>query len=309
MLMLESTAITGTSVPAVKLPTRSQHYIGRQTGTPAPGARVSVDIEMDTSQRDYNERDVVKYIEEVGCVDWNLFGYVTVVEYPDGRQVLINGQHRTGVVKTLLPNIKEVPAHIIKTNDPRYAAITFARYNGIVSRQVSKEQLLWAEVLAESPDALQTKYWLERCGVSCGKVNDSATVEVKRATFEKALKFSPECTEYAIQLIRAAWPKATSFDNLLLGVVRLLSHKSYNKLTNTNLTIGREFAKFMVEYARTNTVKDATLIVPRSDPWYDSVAYGIYKKFRVYMANQNKLNHCPSQDILKNIYKGNDQDD
>jgi hypothetical protein len=292
------------SVPVVELPETLAHLIGREYGQPAPGARVSVDVDLDITQRFFRESDVVKYIEEVQCVDWNQFGYVTVIEHSDGRQVLIDGQHRTGVVRALLPNQQEIPAHIIRTDDQKYAAKLFARLNGVTIRKISNEELLWAEVLAESPEALKTHYWLVECDLACGRVNDDGRrAEVKRATFERAIKYSPQATKAAVNLIRGAYPAARKFDNLLLGMVRLLSHSQYAKLMNKNITIGQMFEQWMNYYGQGHKISELVDLVPRTDPWYDAIAFGLYKQFRIWMDGRGKLHHCPSMDTLKKYYK------
>lgn len=292
------------SVPTVELPENLQHLIGQQYGTPAPGHRVSIDTNLDITQRMFKSSDVIKYINEVQCVDWNQFGYVTVVEHTDGRRTIIDGQHRTGVVRALLPDCKEIPAHIIHTDDHKYAAKLFARLNGVTVRKISNEELLWAEVLAESPEALKTFHWLVKCNLACGRVNDDGIrPQVKRATFERAVKFSPLATRSAVELITKAYPNAKSFDNLLLGLVRLLSHGQYAKLTNKNITIGQMFEQWMNYYGQGHKITELVDLVPRTDPWYDSIAYGLYKQFRVWMDGKGKLHHCPSMDLLKKFYK------
>ena len=178
-------------VPPVSLPDRLKHLINSPTiGTKAAMSQVSVDTPMDESQRDFNEADVIRYIDKSQALDWNLFGVVTVIERTDGTQTMINGQHRTSIVKTLAPNEKTVPAHIIKTDDKEYAAKLFAYLNGVASRNVSREQLLWAEVLAADAGALELKQHLITCSLACGKVNQGNNIpQIKRATFEKCVRF------------------------------------------------------------------------------------------------------------------------
>lgn len=291
-------------VPVVALPDELLHLVGREFGQPAPGDRVSIDIDLDVTQRFFRESDVLKYIEEVQCVDWNQFGYVTVIEHSDGRRVLIDGQHRTGVVRALLPNQREIPAHIVRTDDEKYAARLFARLNGVTVRKISNEELLWAEVLAESPEALKTLFWLKECDLACGRVNEGYDrPTVKRTGFERCIKFSPQATVAAVKLIRKAYPNARKFDNLLLGLVRLLSHPEYSRLMNKNITIGKMFEQWMIYFAEGNKITKMVDLVARTDPWYDAIAYGIYTTFRVWMEGKGKLHHCPSMDKLKKHYK------
>jgi len=295
------------AVPAVNLPDSLKHLIGQVTGAKAPCLKeVSVDTPMDPSQRDFNPNDVIKYISKSQGLDWNLFGYVTVVENPrTGEQTMINGQHRTSIVKTLAPIVKTVPAHIISTDDPQYAAKLFAYLNGVASRNVSREQLLWAEVLAGDLDAIKTQQKLIYCNLSCGRVNAGSKIkQVSRATFEKCVKLGLDETRLAADLISRAYPERDDFDNLLYGMVRLLSLKSYAGLMNRSVTLGKKFDEWFVNhFADNHTYKQSTQIVTRTDPWCNSIAYGIYSKFWDWMRRQGKVHHCPAKTEISNLYK------
>lgn len=300
------------SVPSAQLPDSLKHLIGQVTGTKAPCLKeVSVDTPMDPSQRDFNANDVIKYIGKSQGLDWNLFGYVTVVENPQtGQQTMINGQHRTSIVKTLAPMVKTVPAHIISTDDPQYAAKLFADLNGRLSRNVSREQLLWAEVLSGDAEALKLQGQLIYCDLACGKVNEAqGRGQVSRATFEKAVKFGLEECRLAVSLVSRAYPDRDNWDNLLLGVVRLLTLKSYSELANPARTLGQMFTRWFVEeFAENHTYKESTQIVTRTDPWHNAIAWGIYKKFFDWMKRQGKVHHCPSKVEVQSLYRLTDED-
>lgn len=295
------------AVPAVVLPESLKHLIGQVVGSKAPClTEVSVNTPMDPSQRDFNATDVVKYISKSQGLDWNLFGYVTVVENPKtGDRTMINGQHRTSIVKTLAPIVKTVPAHIISTDDPQYAAKLFAYLNGVASRNVSREQLLWAEVLAGDKEAIATQQKLIYCDLACGKVNAGPkNKQVSRATFEKCIKFGLDETKFAAALIAQGYPERENFDNLLLGMVRLLSLKSYAGLMDPSKTLGTMFSKWFVEsFSQNHTYKESTELVTRTDPWFNSIAYGLYSKFWDWMKKKGKGHHCPSKLEVAEIYK------
>lgn len=305
---------TSNAVPAVVLPESLKHLIGQVTGNKAPCLQeVSVDTPMDPSQRDFNPNDVVKYISKSQGLDWNLFGYVTVVENPKTKQrTMINGQHRTSIVKTLAPIVKTVPAHIISTDDPQYAAKLFAYLNGVASRNVSREQLLWAEVLAGDADAIATQQKLIYCDLACGKVNAGKGIkQVSRATFEKCIKLGLDETKYAVSLISRAYPERDNFDNLLHGLVRLLSIPQYRPLMDTTKTLGKMFEQWFVNTLPDGypSYKDATSIVTRTDPWQNSIAYGLYKTFFGFMKRKGKGNHCPAKKAIADLYKLADDDE
>jgi len=292
-------------VPPVSLPDRLKHLINSPTiGTKAAMSQVSVDTPMDESQRDFNEADVIRYIDKSQALDWNLFGVVTVIERTDGTQTMINGQHRTSIVKTLAPNEKTVPAHIIKTDDKEYAAKLFAYLNGVASRNVSREQLLWAEVLAADAGALELKQHLITCSLACGKVNQGNNIpQIKRATFEKCVRFGVAETKYAVSLITKAYPEADNFDNLLLGLVRLLSHDNYRGLMNTNIALGKSFSDWFIQsLPESRNYKEATFPEYRLGQWYNGIAFGLYKQFVRFMERKGVRHRCPPYETLKDIY-------
>jgi hypothetical protein len=295
-------------VPSVDLPENLKHLVGVVVGSKAPClSEVSVDTPMDPSQRDFNPNDVIKYISKSQGLDWNLFGYATVVEDPKtGLRTMINGQHRTSIVKTLAPDVKTVPAHIIRTDDPQYAAKLFAYLNGVASRNVSREQLLWAEVLAGDPAAIELKQKLIYCDLACGKVNAAPDRrDISRAAFEKCSKLGVEQTRYAVQLISMAYPKQVNFDNLVHGLVRLLTLEPYTKLNDVNKALGKHFAEwFITVLPQSFTYKESTKIVVRTDPWQNSIAYGLYYKFYNWMDQKGLKNpSLPSKKTISDLYK------
>jgi hypothetical protein len=276
------------STKVESLPPRLHHCAGKIVGTPAPGARVSIDTPPAEAQRPYNDDDVLRYIERSQGLDWNLFGYVTVVERSDGSRVLINGQHRIGVVKKVDPSCQEVPAHIIRSDDPEYAARLFGLMNGVASRHLTREQLLWAEVLAKDKDALDTQRVLVAANLSCGKVNeDPDRRQVKRANFEKCMKFGVSETLYATQLLYRSYPDR-DFDLLLSGLTKLLSMSAYADLSNMKKLQGQRFDHWFTNvFAESHSYRDATFPDYRNGQWYNGIAYGILKKFRHYMSRND----------------------
>ncbi len=291
-------------VTAVTLPPRLNHCYGKIRGTPAEGDKVSVDTPMAYAQRPYNEADVIRYIDKSQGLDWNLFGHVTVIErFSDGKRFMINGQHRTGLAITIDPSIKEVPAHIIKTDDEEYAARLFGLMNGVASRNVSAEQLLWAEVLSKDPDALNIKRILELCDVACGKVNEApGRKQVKRAGFVKCIAFGEKETILAVNLIKKAYPKTDNFDNLLSGLVRLLTLADYKDLSNSKYKIGERFQDWFTNIMPlVLSYKEATFPKYRQGPWYNGIAYGIMKTFKIYLNREEWAG--PAVDPIKKIYE------
>jgi hypothetical protein len=294
-------------VNEVSLPLKFKHYVGNEKGIQAPGDRVSVHTEMNVTQRDLHHKDVFGWIEKHKGVDWNLFGYVTCVRFPDGKLEMINGQHRTWLVKKILPDVLEVPAHIIDIEEQDYAARLFAAMNGGSSRRLTTEELFWSEVIGKDPYALYVRDQLVSMGIGCGKVNEGPRIKlVKYPNFVKCLKMGDlgvGATQRAVELIDTGYPDNGIDDQVLSGLTKLLSLKEYADFGDTDTNIGQQFENWFQE------------IIPNSYPlielrfnefkntsqWYNGVAYGLAKKFK-YFQNKNKLEKVDIR-IIRDIYE------
>ena len=194
-------------VEELPIPNKLKKYETCQSGTMAPGEMAPIDTPDHICQRPLHPQRVINWASQSKEVDWNLFGYVTVVRLADGSLRSINGKHRMQLVKWLLPEVKKVPAHIIDCNDDKYAAKLFTAMNGTHSTQLSGEELLWAGCIAELAWAMYTKKFLDLAELSCGMVNeDIYPHSIKRAIFEKSLSYSEEGTMHAVNLFKKAYP-------------------------------------------------------------------------------------------------------
>jgi len=301
-----------TNKTGVKLPKKLEKYLGIVKGTPAHGDRVKLqDLSLAIAQRDLNWNDCYKYIEKSGGADWNLFGHVTVCRMPNLLMWLINGQHRTGTMITVDPNINEFPAHIIdlthltQEEAERQASILFAKMNGVATRNINAEQLFWAEIQAGDERALYIKSVLERANLQCGKVNDTPAgrKNVKYANFVKCVNMGEEATVIAADLIDRAYPKAGMNDNLLSGMTRLLSHSSYPELTDPEHKVSRQFDEwftiFLPQFLQISELSYQQY--RQSTKWYDGVAYGLMRAFGHYQRNKNRWS--PSLDPIEKTWE------
>ena len=288
----------------IELPKNIKHFVGCQKGTMAPADRVSVDTPMNITQRNLHRRDIYKWIEKHKGVDWNLFGYVTVVQYPDGVREMINGQHRTDLVKMILPEQTEVPAHIIHIDDQDYAAKLFAAMNGGSSRKLTTEELFWSEVIGKEPFALYVKEQLEKMNLSCGKVNEGkGRKQVKYPNFIKCLKMGEEATAIAVSLIDSAYSDQGIDDQVLSGVTRLLSLKEYADYGDSNTTLGKQFEEwFTGSLADNHQLTELRFnVYKNTSQWYNGVAFGLAKKFSHFQKRRNRRSIPIS--VIKDIYE------
>jgi hypothetical protein len=270
---------------------------------------------MDNCQRAFYPEQVQKYIAEHKCLDWKLFGYVTAVRYPNGDLRIINGRHRTSVALTIDPSIKEVPAHIVDVSGPEEAAILFSGMNGVLSKNLKSEEILWSQIIAKDNSALFVQKMLTTCGLACGKVNEfdkqgKPNIQVKLANFEKCLKFGALETELAVKLIKKAYPKARGeIDNLLSGTTRLITLDAYKTLGNTQLEIGKRFETwFTTILPNAKTLKQTNFKkYHNTTQWYNGVAFGLYELFYVFIKNNEWT--CPPIKTVKEIYEAGIRDD
>jgi len=290
-------------ITAISLSDREKLATSRpHIGQPAPGKTVSVDTPLHEVQRPLHEASIRKYINRIGTIDWNMFGYVTVVEYPDGSQRIIDGQHRISLVKTLSPMTKSVPAHIIHISNTEDAAQYFAFLNGVMIRKITNEELLWAEVIARDPDALNTFRVLKLANLSCGQVNPGFK-KVKRAVFEKCIKLGEENTILAADLIKRAYPGNDNIDLLLHGLVQLLSVPEYKNLSS-DLTLGKMFKEWFIErLPEGRDYKDACFkTYQNNSQWHIGIAFGLMEVFDTYMNRKGKAHQVPALKFIKDSY-------
>jgi hypothetical protein len=287
-----------------ELPKNLHQFIGNQRGKMAPGLKIPVDTEMNVTQRDLHARDIFKWIEKHQGVDWNLFGYATAVRFPDGTLELINGQHRITLVKWMLPDVKEVPAHIIDITDQDYAAKLFSAMNGGSARKLNTEELFWAEVIGKDPYALYVRDQLVKMNLACGKVNEGVgRKQVKYPNFVKCLKMGEDATAKAVELIDSAYPGQGIDDQVLSGVTRLLSLTDYADLGDCDTNIGIQFEQwFTKNLADSHQLSELRFNeYKNTSQWYNGVAYGLAKKFSHYQKRKNRAGI--NLKVVKAIYE------
>jgi len=252
------------------------------------------DIELDESQRYYNENNAKQYIKHVKGFDWNLFGVPTVVKYPDNRFKCVNGQHRIMILKMLLPDVDKINVHLIDFSEYSHelatikSALLFSNTNGRTISKVKAEELFWADIIANDPKALHLLDILRKCGFSCGKVNEvpeslCAQKSVKFANFEKCVNLSEEATVYAARLIEDTWPEERKFNDILfIGLVRLFTTSGYESLMDPSTTCGAEFEQWFLNLGVLG-INGKTLRFMNyreNGDWAKGAAYGLFSMYK-----------------------------
>jgi len=292
-----------------------QPYVGVTFGSKPTITEISLsDIDLDESQRYYNENNAKNYIKYVKGFDWNLFGVPTVVKYPDGTFKCVNGQHRIEILKMLLPGVDKIDVHLIDFSQLSEkqatvkSALLFSNTNGRTISKVKAEELFWADVVAEDSDALHLQDVLMACGFSCGKVNfvPSATKSVKFANFKKCVDLSEEATIYAAKLIEDTWPEERKFNDILfIGLVRLFTTPGYESLMDPSTTCGAEFEQWFLNLGVLG-INGKTLRFMNyreNGDWAKGAAYGIFSMYK------DVSKKCTiAEKTLKEIYQSDSVD-
>jgi len=276
-------------------------YIGCAYNTPALGERISVHTPLAVSQRELNTTKIKEYIMKHKGLDWNLFGYVTAMRFHNGKIVLVDGQHRVELVKTLLPDVLEVPAHLMD-GTPELAARYFDAMNGGSSSTLKSEETFWAKLQAGDEFAISIADTIRKTRFSVGKVNaDPKHRPAKYANIVKAIGFGESEFLRSAAIIDEVFPTGPA-DNLLSGMARLLSIDEYHELGDPNKAIGRRFVKWLKDIKKIGaTPKNLEFKKYRNaGPWYDAVAYGLA---RHYFQTERSLGRTvPSIKPIKDLW-------
>jgi hypothetical protein len=302
-----------------ELPKYLEEYRGIQIGTPAAGDKVSVKVSPHECQREFVSGVLSKYIEKGKGLDWDLFGHITVVRYPDGSMEHVDGGHRLRLVQALLPELKEVPAHIIDvqpcdaiTKPPKI----FAYLNGELTKRVSNEDRFRSLVLAQDSDALDALKWLKRAELYCGRVNqETGKQKVKYRTFTKCLDLGKKQTVEASLLIQNHYDRWN--DAVFHALVFLMTRPEVkDHFADVNSNTFRDFCEFFRVSSDIRGIKDWRMLDYREQvsQWELGTAYGIWKSFCHWAKKQGlkayKLGTWQDRfDLAKKSLRDNDDND
>jgi hypothetical protein len=283
---------------------QTPRYFGCEKGQMAPGARISVNTPLAPFQRRLNKTKVQEYINQHQGIDWNLFGYATAVRRPSGELLLINGQHRINAVLTILPEVKEVPAHVFDASDLEYAALMFSAMNGESSSQLKSEERFKSNCAAGQRDALELERVLGKTRFCIGEVNAlPGHREIKFANFVKSVRFGEQCLLLAAELIDRHWPTGVVNDNLVSGISRFASIEAYSDLLDPKTKLRGHFDQWLGGLAALGC-QQHELTFRRyfnAGPNYDAVAYGLARHF--FKSLRSRRLSAPKLEFIEDIWK------
>jgi hypothetical protein len=174
-----------------------------------------------------------------------------------------------------------------------YEAKLFGYMNGGASDAVTREERLWADIVAQDPQALNIERILVKCGLGCGIVNEfdksgNRNTQVNVAGFEKCVAIGEDNTLRALTLIRKAFPKEKkNIDQQLLGLTTFLGIQEYDKIMDTTTKLSQRFDDWFVNVVPQNLSFDKGMkfFANRNwaPSWEDAIAYGLAKKFKFWL--------------------------
>lgn len=252
-------------------------------GTPVESAeQIDINIPSVAVQRKLYQNKALNYIKEVGSFDWNLFGVVTVVEYPNGTRELVDGGHRRYLAQTCFPDLTHIPGVVLKVNDEQEAARLFHRFNGTVSKNVNKEEQFVAQVYGEETAATELAKQLQDCNLFVQ--SNELTVgshqpgrkSIKIAKFREFIRKHPQSTKRAVSVMHAVFREPNVNIIVLQGIMTLIEFCERFVSVDWD-KVEPDFVEFLI--TKHSLVPQSKMTYPqlRKDNHYGiSVAYGMY---------------------------------
>ena len=277
-------------------------------GTPVQTAeQISINTPSVAVQRKLYKNTALKYLKEVGCFDWHLFGVITVVEYPDGRREIVDGGHRNFLAKHCFPDIETVPGVVLKVDNEQQAARLFHRFNGTASKNVNAEEKFIAQVFGEEDSAMYMAAFLDTCNfhvesnqqTAGSKRSDSKSVKISK--FRDLANRYPNSTQIASHVIHSVFNDANVNTILFQGLVTLIEWCN-SQPTVDWFKFEDDFIDFLT--AKNTMVPQNKMTYPqmRKDNHYGiSVAYGLYQDFYDW-CNLNDVKRPFRLKLLKEEY-------
>lgn len=255
-------------------------------------------LKLDRCQRMLDQAHAVKCIRQSGGLDWFKMQPIDVVRNSQGECTVINGQHRLAMLEIVLPDEEQVQCRVIETDSQAQAARLFADFNARGIKRVKDTDLLWAEIIAESPQALRTYGLLKKMNLRTDRVNEytdegqpTGALNIDLAAFNRCCRWGVPETERAVDLYRRAWPRERGVNgDVITGLTRLLTFDHLRRDLAPSTQYGQNFDQWFVatmQHLHINRAKYENYRNARAG-WYDGVAWGLLEDFTQSQFNQGR---------------------
>ena len=256
--------------------------------------------------------------------DWNKYTPVIVAKFPDGKEKLLDGDHRRHMYRTVFPQERTMPAYFIEVENKAEYHRLFHAINWSARANASASEVFVHQYHGEDPDAVKIVYALSQCGLCVhgsddtgGKVGNPSGMSVSIVSFHKSLKAydgfgteayrGPYYVKMAAEAYRRAWPlsdKEAQMRSELFGALSLV-YSLYPELYAGN-AIQKDWENWFENTLSSQTPK------LKATSWkllggkvhhkeFQSIALGMLKEFQD-TTGQTKASYKKSklkQDLIK----------
>ena len=228
-------------------------------GNPGIPGNVHVDVESLVNRA--TKLPVIKRYLKQGF-DYNKFTPPIIACFPDGREYLLDGDHRRAMFKITFPRSNKMPCYRIDVADEQEYHRLFIAINWSNRKTANKEEVFVHEVLARDSKALKTVDDLTTAGLSVfgspeshGTVGSKDSPNVTVGAFRNAMKHGVVNVSNAVSVLKLAWPEAIKVQGELLEAVSLL-FSLYSELASGS-AVAADFNLFMETVVGVNTMPSA----------------------------------------------------
>tara|TARA_R110000824_G_scaffold16341_1_gene67859 strand:- start:49 stop:966 length:918 start_codon:yes stop_codon:yes gene_type:complete len=222
--------------------------------------------------------------------DWALFTFPIVAVFPDGKEYLLDGDHRRAIYACAYPDKETMPCIKIQVSSEKEYHKLFYQINWSQRKNANREQVFVHQVLAEEKDALALRDQLIRCNLCiCGSPEEYGTVgapnskRITKGAFQKSLKRGEENVKAAVQMLSETWPEDEKIQGELLeGITILFSlHKCFSDGSIIDVDFKNWFKNHMSIYTQHSVASDYKIRGGRVHHKHgESIAHGLILEYR-----------------------------
>jgi len=226
-----------------------------------PGWHGEIDVTINSLVNRETKASQIKKLLKSGF-DWKKFSPPLIAVFPDGREYLLDGDHRRAMFRKTFPGASKMPCFRVEVASEKEYHELFAQINWESRKTATKDEVFVHKVLAEEPQALETQMSLKKCNLSVygspdafGTVGAPGSKRVTVGSFKKSLKHGIENVKKASDLLSQAWPNADKIQGELLEAVSIL-FKVHPSFSNGS-KVEKDFKKWFKGYVAMRTQHNA----------------------------------------------------